>query len=106
LSVQGIIWSDERPLAVIDDELFAQGDAIGPYTILQIRHEGVIVQRDADYLFVPLDRGLETQHEHPVSPLSLLSLPEDLPVPYLPKRRPVVIESGQISVVPAAPNHF
>ena len=103
LSVQGIIWSDERPLAVIDDELFAHGDVIGPYTLLQNRQDGVLVQRGEDYLFVPMDRGLETQHERPINPLSLLALPEDVPVPYAPSRRPVVIESGNASIVPTSP---
>jgi hypothetical protein len=102
LSVQGIIWSDERPLAVIDDELFAQGDAVGPYTILQVRQDGVITQRGDEYLFVPLDRGLETQHEQRINPLSLMALPEETPVPYAPKRRPVMFESGNASVVPNA----
>lgn len=59
LSVQGIIWSPEHPMVVIDDELFAQGAAVGPYTIVEIQPEGVIVQRGAERLFIPLDRGLE-----------------------------------------------
>ena len=58
LSVQGIIWSDERPLAVIDDELFAQGDTVGPYTIVQIRADGVTVRRGDETIAIPLDRGL------------------------------------------------
>ena len=106
LSVQGIIWSDERPLAIIDDELLSQGDVVGSYKILQIRADGLIAQRGEEYLFVPLDRGLETQEERPISPLSLLALPEDVPVPLAPRRSPVVVESGTASVVPAsAPAH-
>ena len=58
LSVQGIIWSDERPLAVIDDELFAQGDTVGPYTIEKIQSDGVTVRRGEETTFIPLDRGL------------------------------------------------
>ena len=68
LAIQGVIWSDERPLAVIDDELFAQGDAIGPYKILQIRPDGVVVQRQDETLFVPLDRGVETPAAAPANP--------------------------------------
>jgi hypothetical protein len=69
LSVQGIIWSEERPLAVIDDELFAQGDVVGPYTILQIRSNEVTVQRkDKDeVLVIPLDRGIETPPAQPLN---------------------------------------
>ena len=55
LLVQGIIWSDERPLAVVDDELYAAGDAVGPYTIVEIQQEGVMVARDGETSFVPLD---------------------------------------------------
>ena len=85
-SVEGIIWSADRPLAVIDDELFAKGDTVGPYTILQIRQDGVVVQRGDDVRLVPLDRGLETLEEQRIDPLSLLSLPEDIPVPLAPHR--------------------
>ena len=59
LMVQGIIWSDERPLAVIDDDLFAQGDTVGPYTIQQIHAGGVTVRRgNEEPFFIPLGRGL------------------------------------------------
>ena len=91
LSVEGIIWSTDRPLAVIDDELVAKGDTVGPYTILQIRQDGVVVQRDNDFRLIPLDRGVETQTERAVDPLSLLSLPEDVPVPLAPRRSPASI---------------
>jgi hypothetical protein len=100
LSVQGIIWSDERPLVVIDDELFAQGADLGPYKILLIRPDGLVAQRGQDFVFIPLDRGLETQEERPVTPLSLVALPEDVPPPFAPQRSPVIIESGSWSVVP------
>ena len=58
LSVQGIIWSDERPLVVVDDELLAEGGTVGPYTIMDIQPDGVTVQQGDHTLFVPLDRGL------------------------------------------------
>ena len=58
LAVQGIMWSQERPLAVVDDELYATGDSVGPYTIVEIWQEGVVVARDGATLFVPLDRGV------------------------------------------------
>lgn len=63
LAVQGIIWSDQHPLAVIDDELFSPGAVVGPYTILDIQPQGVVVQRGKDELFIPLDRGLGTAQE-------------------------------------------
>lgn len=56
-AVQGIIWSPEHPLAIIDDELYATGAQVGPYTILEIRADGVVAQRGSETLFVPLDRS-------------------------------------------------
>ena len=99
LSVQGIIWSEERPLAVIDDALFAAGDTVGAYKILQIRPDGVIAQHGQEALLIPLDRGLQALEEHPMNPLAVLSLPEDVPVPYAPRHRTVLIESGTIALV-------
>ena len=83
LSVDGIIWSAEHPLAVIDDELVASGQTVGPYAVLQIQADGVVVQRpgQTQALFVPLDRGLETRQEYPVDPASLQPLPADAASP-------------------------
>ena len=82
LSVDGIIWSTEHPLAVIDDELVAPGQTVGPYAVLQIQADGVVVQRQEQALFVPLDRGLETRQEYPVDPTSLQPLPADAASPH------------------------
>lgn len=60
LSVQGVIWSPSLPFVLVDDELRRVGDAIGPYTILEIHPDGVVVQRDGKTLIIPLDRGLDT----------------------------------------------
>jgi len=95
LSVEGIIWSSDRPLAVIDDELFAKGDTVGPYTIMQIRQDGVVVKRGDDVRLIPLDRGVETQTERIIDPLSLLSLPEDIPVPYAPRHSSASVSSPE-----------
>jgi len=59
LSVPGIIWSETRPLAVLDDQFLAEGDAIGPYTILDIRKDGLIAMRNREEVFIPLDRGID-----------------------------------------------
>ena len=60
LSVQGIIWSDANPLAVIEGDLYAPGDTIDQYTIAEIRKDGVTVQSGTTTQFIPLDRGLES----------------------------------------------
>ena len=60
LSVQGIIWSDQQPFTIVDDELYAPGAVVGPYTIAEIQEHGVVVQREQTQLFIPLDRGVQT----------------------------------------------
>ena len=60
LSVQGIIWSDANPLAVIEGDLYAQGDTIDQYTISEIRKDGVLIQKGTVTQLIPLDRGLES----------------------------------------------
>ncbi len=68
LSVQGIIWSDEQPLAVVDGELLPTGAVVGPYAIQQIHPDGIVVRRESKKtLFIPLDRGLEPPQERPMA---------------------------------------
>lgn len=45
--LQGISWSADRPLVMIDDQLYKQGDQVGGYTIQEILPQAVIL-RDAD----------------------------------------------------------
>ncbi|MEI7850668.1 MAG: hypothetical protein WCH86_02435 [Kiritimatiellales bacterium] len=45
--LQGISWSADRPLVMIDDKLYKAGDSIGGYTIQQISPQAIIL-RDAD----------------------------------------------------------
>ena len=44
--LQGISWSADRPLVMIDDKLYKAGDRIGGYTIQQISPQDIIL-RDA-----------------------------------------------------------
>ena len=60
LSVQGVIWSEEHPLVVIDGDLYAEGDTIDQYTIAEIRKDGVAVQNGTATQFIPIDRGIES----------------------------------------------
>ena len=70
LSVQGIIWSDEHPLAVVDNELFGVGAVVGPYTITQIQQAGVVATRNGRDMFIPLDRGIEPLASPSIEPPS------------------------------------
>ena len=58
LSIQGIIWSEEHPLVIIDDELYGQGDVVGNYTIVKIQQDGLLAKSGDQTLRVPLDRGV------------------------------------------------
>ena len=96
LAVQGIIWSADRPLVVIDDELFGKGDTIGTYTIVKIRSDGVIAQRGTEVVFVPLDRGIVPPEESVVESStsnmptgSSPNTPEASPVDAVPAAEPV-----------------
>ena len=63
LAVQGIIWSDHHPLAVVDDELVAPGEVVGPYTVTEIKPDGLTAASSTDTVFVPLDRGIAPHEE-------------------------------------------
>ena len=87
-TVQGIIWSEERPLAVVDGELLKPGDVIGPYTLLSIRPNGLVAGRDGQQLFVPLDRGLLDGSSAPAAEESAKPSAIFLPEPVAPPRAP------------------
>ena len=63
LAVQGIIWSGASSMVVVDDQLYKQGDTVGPYTIRQVLPNGVVVQQADQTLLIPLDRGISTPRE-------------------------------------------
>jgi hypothetical protein len=65
LSVQGIIWSDQRPLTVIEGDIYAAGERVGPYKLIDITPHGVVVERGPDLIFIPLDRGLSVARPAP-----------------------------------------
>jgi len=51
LSLKGIIYSETKPLAVINDEVLSKGDALGDYTITEITEKSVSLQK-GDKVFV------------------------------------------------------
>ena len=57
--IQGIIWSESRPLVVVDDQLFGPGEVVGPYKILEIHPDRVIVQKGDQQQTIFLDRETE-----------------------------------------------
>ena len=68
LSVQGIIWSQEHPMAVIGDELVGEGATVGRYTVTKILQDRVEVQAGSETKVVMLDRGVTTKPATPATP--------------------------------------
>ncbi|MCM8794297.1 MAG: hypothetical protein NC819_00600 [Candidatus Omnitrophica bacterium] len=57
LSVVGIIWSDQRPLVIVDDDIYGKGETIGPYTIVGIKRDGIVVaDKSGEETWVPLNK--------------------------------------------------
>ncbi len=57
--IQGIIWSDTHPLVAAGDQLFSQGDVVGPYKIIEIYPDRVVVQKGDQQETISLDRWTE-----------------------------------------------
>ena len=103
LSVQGVIWSSDHPFAVIDEDLVAPGAIIGPYTILQIQADGVVVKRGDEVLTIPLDRGLEPSDTSATAsePAPVLT-PAVEPAPPVPTESTTPLSETEASKTPAS----
>ena len=58
LAIAGVIWANEHPFAVINNDLFSAGETVGPYKLIEIKQDGVRVRRrgDTQDLWVPIGR--------------------------------------------------
>ena len=65
LAVQGIVRSKDLELALVNDRFFKAGDQVGPYKILEIKADGLSVERDGKTTFVPLYPQTEKKAEFP-----------------------------------------
>ena len=61
--IQGIIWSDTQPLVVVDGQLFGPGEVVGPYKILEIHPDRVVVQKGDQQETISLDRETEEKRD-------------------------------------------
>ena len=61
--IQGIIWSDTQPVVVVDGQLFGPGEVVGPYEILEIHPDRVIVQKGDQQETISLDRETEEKRD-------------------------------------------
>jgi hypothetical protein len=53
LSVNGILWGGPKPQAIINNEVYGVGDAVGGVTILSIDQGGVTVEYQGGPVFYP-----------------------------------------------------
>ena len=56
LSLKGIIWDPDNPLAVINEQTVGIGDNFGDFKIKQIRQESVVLGKDNSELELKLSQ--------------------------------------------------
>lgn len=55
LILKGIIYSQDKSLAIINDDVFSEGDQIGGYIILEIEEKKVILIKDEEEVVLELE---------------------------------------------------
>lgn len=53
-TLEGIIWKEEKPLAIINDQIITKGDFIQGAKIVDIKKDGVIILYGGEEIFLPL----------------------------------------------------
>jgi len=48
LTLNGIIWDEESPYAVINEEVVASGGRVGAYTVVEIREDSVVLDSGSE----------------------------------------------------------
>ena len=56
LTLQGIIHSEGFTRVLIDDQLYSEGDAVGPFKLRKIRQDGIELEQAGSVTLVPLYR--------------------------------------------------
>jgi hypothetical protein len=44
--VRGIVWDERNPVALIDDAIVREGDAIGDVVVESIGRDGIVIRKD------------------------------------------------------------
>ena len=52
LALMGVLCDATRPLAILGEEMVAVGDTVAGWRVVEIRQEGIMVQRDERRQFV------------------------------------------------------
>ena len=68
LAVQGLIRSKDLKLALVNDEFYKEGERVGPYKILEIQPNGLIVELEGKNSFIPFYPEAE-ESQQKTSPL-------------------------------------
>ena len=55
LAIQGIIYSEDLPLAIVSGEVVKQGDYIGDYSVAQIEVKRVILKKGNESFILTLE---------------------------------------------------
>ena len=53
-ALQGIVRSEGFTRALIDDQLYSEGDAVGPFKLRKIREDGIELEGEGAVSFLPL----------------------------------------------------
>ena len=53
-ALQGIVRSQGFTRALIDDQLYSEGDAVGPFKLQKIREDGIELEQGGSVSFIPL----------------------------------------------------
>jgi len=54
LSLEGILWTPERPLAIINDQIVSKGDIVQGAKVINIKKEGVTLRYGEEETFLKL----------------------------------------------------
>lgn len=55
LAIKGIIYSQDSPVAIINDEVVKRGENIGDYLVLEIEEKRVILKKDDQEFILKLE---------------------------------------------------
>jgi len=55
LAIKGIIYSQDSPVAIINDEVVGRGEKIGDYLVLEIEEKRVILKKDDQEFILKLE---------------------------------------------------
>ncbi len=58
--LMGIVWDPKTPLAVFGSEMVNIGAVVNGWQIVQIQHDGILVQRQDHRQFIPIGAALPT----------------------------------------------